>query len=127
MSLPPINPCRNGAGKAQSGTHGGAGNVEAVARTMGKLADSVCGWVYGLATLCEAHMSKEQFQIMVAGKSYTVTCEGGNMLIDDGGDVLLHFPVPTDNKVLATIMVMMRMGFLTNERGKTASVPVGAW
>ncbi len=71
-------------------------------------------------------MSKEQFQIMVAGKSYTVTCEGGNMLIDDGGDILLNFSTPTDNKVLATIMVMMRMGYLASERGKASGI-VGAW
>ncbi len=72
-------------------------------------------------------MSKEQFQIIVAGKAYAVTVEHGNMLIDDGGDVLLHFSTPTDNKVLATIMVMMRTGYLASERGKAASGIVGAW
>lgn len=71
----------------------------------------------------------EQFEIIVAGKSYTVTTEHGNMLIDDGGDVVLHFSLPTDNKTLATIMVACRMGYLTSERGKASAVsgPVGAW
>lgn len=69
----------------------------------------------------------DKFEIIVAGKAYAVTVEHGNMLIDDGGDVLINFSTPTDSKTLATIMVACRMGFLASERGKAASVPVGAW
>lgn len=68
----------------------------------------------------------EQFEIIVAGKPYTVTCEHGNMLIDDGGDTLISFSTPNSHAELATLMVRMRMGYLASERAK-ASMPVEAW
>lgn len=71
---------------------------------------------------------KEQFEIIVAGKSYTVTAEHGGMLIDDGGDTYINFSMPNNSAELATCMVRMRLGYLASERSKrTASVPVGAW